>query len=290
MLLLMAVGYTVTKLGVLSVKARAEITNIVIYVILPCNVFLSFHKGIDRGTLLQCGVIFLVALCAQLLYIVLNRLLYNRFDESRRVVLKYATICNNAGFMGLPIIESVFGENGLLFGSIVLIPIRVFMWTAGLSLFTKTDLKRKVKTLATHPCIWAVILGLAYSFAPFTLPSFLSGALGALGSCTTALSMIIVGSILSEVPLRGVLDKSCFYYSAIRLVAIPALIFGVLKLIGTDALVTGVAVLSTAMPAATTTAMLAQKYNADAAFAAKTIFVSTVLSLVTLPLVSWFIA
>jgi predicted permease len=91
---------------------------------------------------------------------------------------------------------------------------------------------------------------------------------------------------LSEVELRGVLDKACLYFSAVRLVAIPAFLYGALTLCGADALVVGVAVLSSAMPAATTTAMLAQKYNGDAAYAAKLIFVSTVLSLATLPAVA----
>jgi predicted permease len=159
------------------------------------------------------------------------------------------------------------------------------MWTAGLSLFTETDLKTKIKTLATHPCIWAVILGFAYSLVPLELPGFVISTVGALGSCTTALTMLAVGSILSEVELRGVLDKSCFYFSAIRLIAIPALFYGVLWLCGVDALVRGVITLSAAMPAATTTAMLSQKYDGDAAYAAKLIFVSTALSVVTLPIV-----
>jgi predicted permease len=279
----MAVGYALTKKGVLSAKARGEVTNVVIYFILPCNIFTSFHKGITRETLIGCAVVLLIAFCAQLMYVALNKILYRRFGEGRRVVMQYATICNNAGFMGLPVIESVFGETGLLYGAVALIPIRVFMWTAGLSLFTKTDLRAKIKTLATHPCIWAVVLGFAYALLPVELPGFAIGAMGALGGCTTAFSMMIVGSILSEVELRGLLDGACFYYSAIRLLAIPALIFGVLTLLRVDGLVTGVAVLSSAMPAATTTAMLAAKYARDAKFAAKLIFVSTVLSLVTLP-------
>lgn len=285
-IILVAVGFFAAKKGIFSPEARRDMTNVVIYIILPCNIFHSFETQLSTGMLRECAVVFAIALGAQLLYMVLNRILYNRIPIERRVVMQYATICNNAGFMGLPVIESVFGATGILYGSIVLIPMRIFMWTAGLSLFTRTDKKQQFKRLATHPCIWAVILGFAYLFSPLRLPEFLSSTINVIGSCTTAMSMIVVGSILSDVDFRKVFEKAVFYFSFIRLIAIPAVIFIVLKLIGIDPVVIGVSVLSSAMPAATVTAMLSHKYGRDSAFASKLIFVSTLLSLVTLPLIA----
>jgi len=282
-LIIVAVGFFITKAGVLSPKARADMTNVVLYIILPCNIFNAFHKGLSPEILRQCFVVLLVAFGIQLMYVVLNRLLYIKMPPERRIIAQYGTICNNAGFMGLPVIGSVFGQTGVLYGSIVLIPLRIFMWTAGLSLFTKTDTKQKVKVLTTHPCIWAVFLGIAYLFVPFELPVFLSNTIAVIGDCVTALSMIIVGSILSDVKLKDVLDKDCFYFSAFRLIIIPAVIFGALTLLRIDALAAKVTVLSSAMPAAVMTAMLAEKYDRDSAFASKVVFVSTILSMITLP-------
>jgi predicted permease len=166
----------------------------------------------------------------------------------------------------------------------MLIPMRLFMWTVGLSLFTSSDRKQQLKQLATHPAIWAVILGFAYLFSPVRLPEFLSGSISVIGSCLTAMSMLVVGSILSEVDFRSLFDKVCFFYSGVRLILIPAVLYAVLRLLNIDPIVTGASVLSSAMPAATITAMLAKKYGADSEFAARLIFVSTLLSLVTLPL------
>jgi len=289
-LILVAIGFILTKRGVFTAKARGEVTNIVLYVVLPCSIFKSFHKGFTREELIACAAILIIGFAAQALYIVLNKVLYRRFSDSRRRVAQYATICNNAGFMGLPILDAVYGDAGVLYGSIVLIPIRIAMWTAGLSLFTATDFRSKIKTLATHPCIWAVILGFAYSFVPWELPGFLSGTINSLGGCITAFSMIIVGSILATVEVKSVrdlLDRDTLYYSALRLILIPGLIFVVLKLIGVDSIVAGVVTLSAAMPAATLSAMLAAKYGGDSQFAARIIMVSTVLSLITLPLFAW---
>jgi hypothetical protein len=157
----------------------------------------------------QSMIVLLAAFGLQLLVIILNKVLYFKIPAERGVVLKYATITNNAAFMGLPIIGAVFGTTGVLYGSIFLIPMRIFMWTSGLSLFTRAETKQRVKTLTTHPCIWAVVLGFAYAFAPFNLPVFLSGAITAIGDCTRVLPMLIVGSILCGVRLKDVLDKHC---------------------------------------------------------------------------------
>jgi predicted permease len=286
MIILVAVGFIAAKKGIVSAQTRRDMTNIVIYIILPCNIFQSFEKSLTPDKLMSCAIVFVIAIGAQLLYMIINKFAYNKFPIERRIVLQYATIVNNASFMGLPVIDSVFGTTGILYGSIVLVPIRLFMWTSGLSLFTKMEKKQQLKSLATHPCIWAVILGFAYLYSPVRLPDFLSSTIDVIGRCTTALSMIIVGTILSDVNFRTILDKACFYYSFIRLIAIPAITFAVLMLIGIDPIVTGVAVLSSAMPAATMTAMLSHQYGRDSAFASKLIFVSTLLSLVTLPIIA----
>jgi len=284
-----ATGYGITKAGVFSQKTRADLTNIVLYVIMPCSIFSAFHKGITPEMLRQCLIVLIAAFGLQLLVFVLNKFLYIKFPIERRVVLKYATITNNAAFMGLPILSAVFGSTGVLYGSIALVPMRILMWTSGLSLFTKMEAKASLKVLATHPCIWAVILGLAYIFVPVRLPEFLSGAISSIGDTVRVLPMFIVGSILSDVKLRDLLDKDCFYYSLFRLAVIPSIMYGVLTLLQIDYLVTGVVVLASAMPAANTTAMMAEKYGQDSAFASKLIFVSVMLSIITLPLIAAFI-
>ena len=256
---------------------------------MPCNIFSAFHKGITPEMLRQCLVVLIAAFGLQILVYILNKFLYFKFPIERRVVMQYATITNNAAFMGLPILGAVFGSPGVLYGSIALVPMRVLMWTSGLSLFTRMEAKATFKVLATHPCIWAVILGLAYIFVPFELPAFLYNAITNVGDTVRVLPMFVVGSILSDVKPKEILDKDCFYYSLFRLVVIPAIMFAALTLLRIDPLVTGVVVLASAMPAANATAMLAEKYGQDSAFASKLIFVSVMLSIITLPLIAAFI-
>ena len=290
--LIIAVGYGITKTGMFSAKARTDVTNIVMYVVLPANIFSAFDVELTTDLLRQSGLVFIFAFGLQGLYMILNQVLYRRFPQGQRAVLKYATIGNNAGFMGLPIMGEIFGPIGMLYGSIMIIPMRIFMWTVGLALFISGETKgaektkRNMMTLIVHPCTWAVILGFGYMFAPFSLPAFLSNAIRTVGDTVTVLSMLVVGSLLTGMNLKSALDKGCFYYSFFRLLAIPAVAFIVLHLLEVDPVAKGVIVLTTAMPAAIATAMLAEKYNADSAFASKVIFVSTALSIITLPIMS----
>ena len=235
-------------------------------------------------------VAFIASIGLQLFIFVINKVLYIKIPHRRRVVLQYATIANNSAFMGLPVIGAVYGPDGVLFASIMLIPMRIFMWVVGLPLFTSVSVKECLKMIATHPCIWAVVLGFAYIFAPFELPEFFTGAVTTIGDCATVLPMLIVGSILCDVKVRDIIDKDCFYFSAFRLFIIPAALYVAMTLLDAGSLVKCAVVVSSAMPAAITTAMLAEKYGQDSAFASKAIIVSTVLSIATLPAIVYFLS
>ena len=282
--LLVAIGYLLSKLGMLVLVTRKQLTDLVIYVILPCNIVESFQVDLTHDLLISAGIVLVLGFAAQGLYALLNLFLYRRFDARRQINLKYGTICSNAGFMGLPLSLSIFGPTGLMYASVALLPIRLFMWSAGLSLYTSTTKKQVLKTLATHPCIIAVFVGFALMLSGLQLPAFLNDTINSLGNCCTALSMVVIGAILSDVDPRTVLEPAVLYYVVIRLIAIPAFLFGVLWLLKVDALVTGIIVILSAMPAGSTTAMLAQKYDQDPEFASKMVFLSTLASLITLPL------
>jgi len=286
LLLTIALGYVITKRGMLSGNTRAELTNLVINIILPCNIFAAFLGGISPEMLRHSVIILLCAFGLQFLAFLVNLFAYAKVPTEKRIILKYTTITNNSAFMGLPVLGAVFGDIGILYGSIFLIPMRIMMWTSGLSLFTSMEGKKKVKNLITHPCMVAVFVGFAYVFIPLTLPSFLSDAIRWTGEVTRVMPMIIVGAILSEVKIREVLNKYCFYFSFIRLIAMPAIMFFVLRQLNIDPAIIGVTVLMAGMPSAIVTAILSEKYGQDSAFASKTVFVTTILSIITLPIIA----
>ena len=277
-------GFVLTKNGTISPAGRKSLSDLLINFILPANIICSFQIDLTGEILTSVFVMIAVSLGVQLFYLLVSRFIYPGQSRARLSCLRYATVCSNAGFLGIPIIGGLYGPLGTLLTSVVLIPQRVVMWSAGLSLFTATDAKSVVRKLATHPCIVAVGIGFALMLAgnpalPVPVQKVLSGA----SSCNTCMSMLVIGSILAGAEHINLKDGMLWWYTAARLLVIPLAVFLLLLPLPIDPLIRAVMVLASGMPAGTTTAILAAKYDGDAPFASCLIFISTLLSLVTLP-------
>ena len=281
---IMILGLLLKKKGVIKEQSQELLTDLVVYVTLPCSIVRSFEIEFDHEILVNCLIILIVALGIQVGSYILSFILYPHMGERRKKVLQYATICSNAGILGNPIAESIFGPLGLLYASIYLIPQRIFMWSAGLTYFTEApDKKTLVKKVTTHPCILAVGLGLVLMISGIRLPSVAEQTVKTLASANTALSMLFIGSILAGVSFKSLWNRVTLYYYLIRLAFIPCLIYLFCLAFHVEPVVTGVSVVLAGMPAASVTAILAAKYKCDAVFAAKCVVSSTLLSMVTIP-------
>ena len=278
-------GVVLTKIGTITPAGRKSLSDLLINFILPCNIICSFQLDLTGDTLAACGVMIAVSLGVQLFYLLVSRVIYPSASPGRLACLRYATVCSNAGFHGIPIIGGIYGAMGTLLTSVLLIPQRMVMWSAGLSLFTRTDGKSVAKKLATHPCIVSVLIGFALMLLGNpALPGPLQKALSGASSCNTCLSMLVIGSILAGAEHIDFKDRMMWWYTLVRLLLIPLAVYAVLSLLPIDPLVRNVMVLASGMPAGSTTAILAARYDGDAPFASCLIFISTLFSLVTLPL------
>ncbi|WP_024293569.1 AEC family transporter [Lacrimispora indolis] len=283
--LLVAAGVVLRKMGILPEGAKNILTDLVIYLILPCNIINSFFIEFNFDILKGFAIILTIASLIQVGCLILAKVLYNREPEGRKKVLQYGTVCSNAGFMGNPIAEGVYGAEGLMYASIFLIPQRIVMWSAGVSYFTESpDRKTVVKKVLTHPCIIAVYIGLILMITRLPLPVFLQNTIRSIGGCTTTISMVLIGAILAEVEPGSILDRGIVKYALIRLFLLPLLVYLSCRVFHVTPLLSGVSVLLTGMPAGSTTAILAAKYDGDYIFATKCVVVTTLLSLVTIPL------
>ena len=287
--LLILVGFVLSKLGYFSAHTRKQLTNIVLWIVLPCATIQSFEIEVDQDLLVSMALIFLISIGIQGIHWIFCTTCWNQIHDDRKISLQYGTMVSNAGFMGMPVTQSAFGATGLLYASIFLIPQRICMWSYGLSLYTDgQDLKEVIRKVMTNPCIVAIYIGvvvMVLGMFDLHLPDFLDSTIAAIGNCNTALSMIVIGGILSDVPKDQIGDKLSLLYSGLRLLVIPMILFLILIFLPVDPMVRNVCVLLSAMPAASTTAMLAQRYEKDPEFASKIIFVSTLFSMITLPII-----
>lgn len=282
--LVMILGLVLRRTGIVQESGKSLLTDLVINVTLPASILKSFQMEFNRQILNSCLVICVVAVLIQVGSYLLGMILYPGFPDNRKKVLQYATICSNAGILGNPIAEGIFGGLGLLYASIYVIPQRVFMWSVGLTYFTEApDKKTLAKKVLSHPCIVSVFIGFILMAWQIPLPGFLNLTVKTVANANTFLAMMLVGTILAEVPVRELPNKATLYYSFVRLVLVPLLVFAGCRLGQVDSLVTGVSVVLSGMPAASVTAVMASKYGKDEIFATKCVVLTTLLSMLTVP-------
>jgi malate permease and related proteins len=286
--ILMVVGIIAKRVGILTKEIRTGLSDLLIYVILPCNIVHSFMGDISITPefLKNCILALVISTLIQIFVTFANKLFFRRFPESRKSCMSYGMICCNSGFIGLPVAEELYGDIGVLYTSLYQIPIRFTMWTAGLALFTNTDKKSAYKKLATHPCIIAVFVGFAIILLPFDMPSIITDSITTLSKCTTALSMLVIGSILSDADFKTMFSKDVLYFSFLRLLGLPLLVWVVLMPFHLDSMLVNVGVIMSALPAGSTTSILADKYGGDSLFASQITFVTTLFSVATIPMLA----
>ncbi len=278
------------KLKIITKEGQDSLSNLLLNFVLPCSIIASFSSGIDGGEMAHNLILALILSCIiQGLAIVFGGKVFKKFPKNKRNAMHYGMICSNSSFIGMPVAENIYGSLGVIYVSIFQIPVRVTMWTSGLSLFTSVDKKSAVKSIVIHPCMIAMYIGLFIMFLSPPIPEFLSTTITYLSNCTIPLSMLVIGSILSECKVTEIFDKSALYFSLIRLIVFPLIILVVLKLLHIDSTIIGVTVIMSGMPAGSTTAILADKYDGDGQYASKMVFVSTLFSMITVPLLCAFI-
>lgn len=291
--LLLALGYFLGKKNMFSRSTRQQVTDLVMNIVLPASIIRSFQMELTTDVLLQTLTVLILSVIIQIFYVLLNKFIWKGVhDPRKRTNLEYGTVVNNAGTMGMVIAEAAFGEEGLLFASVFMIPVRIMMWSYGITLYSRHEGSRKElwKKVILHPCIVAVYIGIVLMLLQsngILLPAFAQSTLNAVANCNTALIMIVIGSILSEVKVQDMVDKWTAIYAGVRLIVLPAVLFVALKFLPLAALPVNVCIIEAAMPAPSTMAMLANKYDMDPKFASKMIFISTLGSLITLPVWTW---
>ena len=283
---MMLIGAWLKKRGIMDENGKRCLTDLCVNIIIPCNIFRSCLIEFNMEIFRACGLLLLSAVLLHMLCLLLNRFLFNRYPPQRKKVLQYCTIVPMSGFLGNPIAEGLYDSLGVLYTSIFLIPMRIVMWSVGTTYFVAdatVEKKKVIRNILTHPCLVAVYLGLFCMVTQIPLPAVITKTVGYVGSCNSAMTMFIVGTILADVKLSTIASKDTALFSIFRLLLLPAAALGAGKLLGLDTVALGVSVLMTGMPAGATAAIFAARYGSDADFATRCVVFTTLVSMVTLP-------
>ena len=287
----MGIGFVCGKKNIITDDVAKTFSWIVVNI---ANTALILSAGVsDTKTVTgkALATTFVVAICVFFFLILLGYLLVPllRVPAADKGVFRVMTIFSNIGFMGFPVIFAVYGEEALLYASIFLFPYNILIYTYGICAMKKEndDHGKMQWTKICNAGVVAGIISLICYLADVQVPSFVQTAVSGLSGLTAPLSMIVIGQSMVHMRIRDLItDVRLLIFSIIKLIVIP--IFGILllRIWVKDPMLLGVCMIMLATPVGSMTAMLAQQYDGDYMLASKGVSLTTILSVLTIPLVS----
>lgn len=294
--LLIGVGFLAVRLKLLPAEASKPTSALLMKIALPATVFSSMIRPYDPNFLGDGIVILLLSSALFLLFALLSgplcRLL--RVPEGQRGMWRCCTTFCNNGFMGFPVAYALFGDDGLMLAVIIGIPFNLLLYSWGIQMVCRDRLQGSTRQRASlraaliTPINGAMLLSLIFYFTQIPIPSPILTPIRHLSNVTTPLSMLVTGMNLAQGKVSDVIrDRNAISASAVRLLLFPLLSWGVMALIpDLDPLVVGVTLVILSMPAPAAAPILGEQYGGCTQLAARVVFLSSLLCILTIPLVS----
>lgn len=281
-----ALGYVATKCHVLDANSNRHFSNLVICITNPCTVLYSVLAGehvLTNGEVFQLtGFSFAVFAFMILVAPLIVKLLRITEDAG---LYRFMTVFSNVGFIGFPVVKAVFGSNAVFYAAIFNLVFQLVLYTYGVRQISKNPADRKIGwRMFCKPIITASLLAYVFYLADYRAPQYVVNVLGLVDQLTSPLSMLVIGCALAQVPVKKVFSNWRTYpFIAIKQLVLPVICFFVLRLFIKNELILGMLTIMTLMPIANMAAMFCAKYNGNQALAASTTFVSTLFSMIGIP-------
>jgi predicted permease len=299
------IGVIAAWVKVLTVTAKDMLSKIIFNISLPLMLFTNFLKLEATPKLLANSFIVLSVSGFVILFMLLAGWVMTRIFKIKgreAAVFKAHSMFGNTIFLGFPLITALFGVEGLLYASMFQLVSNLIMWTVGVVVLTHGDGKSWKKSIARvlNPNTVATLSGLLFFILSIKLPPLLVKPLSELGSANTWLSMLYIGAMLVLADVSGLLGRKSLYIISInRLIVVPAILIFLFAAISgisglsADKMVASVIILEASMPCMASVVIMAKELGADDHQAVGNVFVSTIISILTLPVVlmaiNWFL-
>lgn len=317
---MMIPGFIIRKARLGDDKLPLGFTNTILYITQPAMLIVGFFRPYDPELLKNAAVVLVLSFAVHIMFFGASFLFFRGAKTHIRRVYRFGMIFGNAGYMGIPLMSMVLGDEAAVYASVYIIGFNFFAWSLGCLIYTGdrsyVSLKKMLLNAATIPTFIGIILFVsdAYTWLPSTASSFIEDALGMLKSTVAPMSMMVIGMRLADLKLEGAFrDRYLYLGLVMRLLALPCASFGILalcKLLGFyNSIAFTTVLICSATPVAALTGMFAERFapkpepesleRGDAAAlelkaqateatvtASKFVSVSTLLSLLTMPAVA----
>lgn len=287
--IIILVGVYGSKKKIITAELNKGLTDILIKIALPFMIISSFMFTYDDTIKSNVLKTFYLSIGAYAVMAVVSYILLIPVKKDKKTVLHFANVFVNTGYVGFPVLNSIFGSEGVIYGSIFNIFFVIFVWTYGIMLYKgkleKGYLKNEIINLLLNPSIIAVAVGIIIMIFDIEIKGALLSSIKSIGNITGPLSMFIIGVILSNVKLKQHLkDWTVYYGIIIKLLIIPIIIYLISLLLKDSSKAAYSVIIMTAMPASAMTSILAESFNKEKEFAAIIVSTTTLISLITVPI------
>lgn len=282
MFLMMVIGAVLYRGQLVDNAGSKQLSNVALYVATPAVILQSLATTFDAAKMAAGAACMALSFIFTLVSAGVARLY---FRDRRRAAQLGITI-SNMGFMGIPLVQSVLGEEYVFYISACMAGQVPLIWSYGIWLISQDTSKISLKKIATNPSIVAVVVGIVLFCCSIDLTGVIKVTAQDMGNLNTGLAMLVMGIYLAQTDLRSLVrDRNLYAACALRLLAVPAIVIAVMVLLPLDPIVKLVVVIALSTPCGTVSAMFPQLFGGDYRFGAGLVSVSTLLSLVLMPLV-----
>lgn len=294
--IMLIVGYVSGKLGIIDGVASKNLSKLILHVGQPAMIIYNLVKMEYSAKNLGIGFITLVfGLGFHVFLAVLAYVAFLRYrDIDARKISEFAAIFGNVGFIGIPILESVFGEIGAFQGAFFNVSFQLVLWTWGIIILArqrndiKITPKKVLLNFGTVPSVIGIVLFLMKGIKGFFIPQPIMLSLSFIAALCTPISMLIIGALIASRSLKPMLCSGKIYYLCVmKLLVLPIVICGLMRLLGCDAEWILFAAVVSSMPSATTVTMLAELHDISPVYSAQAVGATSLFSVATMPCVVW---
>lgn len=288
--LILITGAFLAKKGLVNESGSKQMSNLIVNVVSPAVIFMSYQTDYDPERVHGLFLAFAMVFTVYALSIPLSMLFISKKRGENAAIERLCTVYSNCGFMGIPLVSGIYGYDGVFYVSAVIAVFNLMIWTHGVLLMRKKLSLGEFLSVLKSPNIIALVLGLGCYFLRIRIPFIPSETLQHFANMNTPLAMLISGISLASANLKKTfLCGRIYFICFLKLIVIPLAAAFVLKLFNAPEMVYMAVVITTACPTAGMSTILALRYNRNAAYASELIAASTILSVITLPLITLII-
>lgn len=291
--LILIVGFAAKKLKAVSDGFCKDLAGFVSNIALPALIIGSLNYEFSQDRLNMSIRLFIISIIIYGLSILLAYILPSvlKIESSKKGIFMFMTVFSNVGFMGYPVANAIYGSEGVFYTAVFVLTFNILVWTVGVAMI-KNGRDKNALTLKSviNPGTVAVLIGFSIFIFSIKVPMPIASVLDMIGSMTTPLSMFYIGAMLAGASIKQLFSSPIvFEMSIIRLILLPLLFLLILKPFVSQKMLLGLSIIMTAMPAAANTAIFAGLYDGDIYTASQSVFISTLLSVATIPVIAYLL-